>query len=298
MEELKKELVRVADLTEGEMKRILARGGVNREGYEKLAEAMEYSVFAGGKRIRPYLCVEFCRAFGGEEQWALAYAAALEFMQTASLIHDDLPAMDNDDYRRGKPSNHKAFGEYTAILAGDALIIESFYAIATNAFCNGDQNARAAELLSFSTGLDGMCGGQQLDLHIEGKTCSGEELVKTHNLKTVALMRASAGLGCIAAGANEKQIALADKFASDLGLAFQVRDDILDVISTSAELGKTVGKDADSGKNTYVSLWGLEKAMEYARALSASAAETAREIGGESGKRLLALCEYLLERKN
>lgn len=298
MEGFFKELRRVALATEEEMRRVLNSRGVCRDGYERLAEAMEYSVFAGGKRIRPYLCVEMCLAFGGSEEAALGYAAALEFMQTASLIHDDLPAMDNDDFRRGKPSNHKAFGEYTAILAGDALIIESFYAAATNPHCDCAQNAKAVALLAERSGLDGMCGGQQLDLFIEGRQCDGEQLLKTHKLKTVALMRASAGLGCIAAGATEAQCAAADRFAADLGLAFQVRDDILDAISTAEELGKTPGKDAMSGKNTYVTLWGLEKAQEYAEGLSRSAAATAKEIGGESGDRLLRLCEYLLERKS
>lgn len=298
MEMLLAELRRVAARTEEEMRRVLASRGADRNGYETLAEAMEYSSFAGGKRIRPYLCVEFCKAFGGTEEQAMAYAAALEFMQTASLIHDDLPAMDNDDFRRGKPSNHKVYGEYTAILAGDALIIESFYAAATNPFCSGERNAAAVAALSAGTGLDGMCGGQQLDLYIEGKACTAEELKKTHTLKTVALIRASARLGCIAAGATAEQFALADGFAADLGLAFQIRDDILDATATAEALGKTPGKDAAVGKNTYVTLWGLDKATELAKTLSDKAAAAAERIGGDSGKRLGMLCDYLLKRNS
>ncbi|MBQ3195848.1 MAG: polyprenyl synthetase family protein [Clostridia bacterium] len=292
------ELRRVAELTEKEMKRVLRLNNADRSGYEVLAEAMEYSVFAGGKRIRPYLCVEMCKAFGGNEECAVGYAAALELMQTASLIHDDLPAMDNDDFRRGKPSNHKAFGEYTAILAGDALIIHSFYAAANNPFCSMQKNAEAVVFLAQGTGVDGMCGGQQLDLHIEGQPCDGERLKKTHMLKTVALMRAAVNMGCVAADATEEQRRLAVSFAEDLGLAFQIKDDVLDAVSTVEELGKTPGKDAAVGKNTYVSLYGLEKAKDLAKEYSDRAAATAKKIGGESGQRLLALCEYLLERNN
>ena len=292
------ELRRVAALTEADMHRVLSAKGVDRTGYEVLAEAMEYSVFAGGKRIRPYLCIEMCKAFGGSEESAVPYASALELMQTASLIHDDLPAMDNDDFRRGKPSNHKVFGEYTAILAGDALIIESFYAAASNPHCSMDKNAAATAYLAAGTGLDGMCGGQQLDLHIEGQVFDGERLQKTHMLKTVALICAAVNMGCVAAGASEEQRLLAEGFAKDLGLAFQIKDDVLDATSTVEELGKTPGKDAADGKNTYVNLYGLEKAKELAKHYSDRAAASAKKIGGESGERLLALCEYLLERNN
>lgn len=292
------ELVRVAELTEAEMQRILNGNGKDRRGYERLAEAMEYSVFAGGKRVRPYICVEFCKAFGGSEAAALPYAAAVELMHTASLIHDDLPAMDNDDFRRGKPSNHKQFGEYTAILAGDALIIQSFGSIAGNTGCNGAQNTAAAALLAECAGLDGMCGGQQLDLYIEGRTADIDSVKKTHLLKTAAMIRAAAQLGCIAAGADEAQMKLAGDFATDLGLAFQIRDDILDATASSEELGKTPGKDAASGKGTYVTLAGLDAARAFAQTLTDSAVNAAKTIGGESGDRLLELCAYLLERNN
>lgn len=292
------DMARVAALVDGDIRRVLSRRGADRAGYERLAEAMEYSLFAGGKRVRPYLCALFCRAFGGDEAAAIPYGAAVEMMHTASLIHDDLPAMDNDDFRRGKPSSHKAFGEYTAILAGDALIIESFYAAAANPLCDGAKNARAAALLAECSGLDGMCGGQQLDLHTEGVAEDLDRVQKTHLLKTAAMIRASACLGCIAAGASAEQTALAARFAEDLGLAFQIRDDVLDVESSTEVMGKTVGKDAAGGKNTYVSLMGLEAAKAAAKELSDSAARTASLIGGEGGEALLALCDYLLSRDN
>lgn len=291
-----KELGRTARLTEEKMAALFCTDA-DRAGYEKLQEAMEYSVFAGGKRIRPYLCLELCRAYGGREEDALGYAAAVELMHTASLIHDDLPAMDNDDFRRGKPSNHKQFGEYTAILAGDALIIKSFGAIAKSGL-SGEKNTAAAAVLSDCAGLDGMCGGQQLDLYIEGKAVDLAAVEKTHLLKTGAMIRASALLGCIAAGAEEGQMATAAKFATDLGLAFQIKDDVLDATASAAALGKTPGKDAAAGKATYVTLLGLDKAKTLARELTNAAMDGAKALGGDSGERLCALCAYLLERDN
>lgn len=289
-----KTLEEAAALTEAEMHALLDRRQVDRQGYERLKEAMEYSVFAGGKRVRPYLCLEFCRAYGGSDEKALPYAAALEFMHTASLIHDDLPAMDNDDMRRGRPSNHKQFGEYTAILAGDALIIESFAAISGNGHCSGGQNAHAAAVLAECAGLDGMCGGQELDLYCEGREVSVWTVEKTHLLKTAAMMKASAMLGCIAAGAGEEETKQAGRFAEEVGLAFQIIDDVLDAVGDTKTLGKTAGKDAASGKNTYVSLVGLDSARLTAEALTGCAMGRAEKIDGESGKRLYALCEYLL----
>ncbi len=291
------ELLQAAVLTEGEMHRILDSRDADRSGYERLKEAMEYSVFAGGKRVRPYLCIEFCRAFGGETKQALPYAAAMEFMHTASLIHDDLPAMDNDDFRRGKPSNHKQFGEYTAILAGDALIIESFAAISGNRYCTAAQNVLATAVLAECAGMDGMCGGQELDLYCEGQDVSVWAVEKTHLLKTAAMMKAAAKLGCIAAGASEEEMTQAGKFAEEIGLAFQIIDDILDATGESAELGKTAGKDAASGKNTYVTRAGLDSARLTAEALTGSAIARAERLGNKSGYKLALLCKYLLCRE-
>lgn len=291
------ELNKVALLTEEEMQRLLNKRDVDRTGYERLKQAIEYSVFAGGKRVRPYLCVEFCRAFGGDAKQALPYAAAMEFMHTASLIHDDLPAMDNDDFRRGKPSNHKQFGEYTAILAGDALIIESFAATSGNPYCTAAQNALATAVLAECAGMDGMCGGQELDLYCEGQEVSVWTVEKTHLLKTAAMMKASAKLGCIAAGASESEITEAGKFAEEIGLAFQIIDDILDATGNEKALGKTVGKDAASGKNTYVTRAGMDSARLTAEALTGSAISRAERINGRSGYMLSQLCKYLLCRE-
>lgn len=291
------ELKKNALLVEEEMRKILNRRRVDRDGYERLKQAMEYSVFAGGKRVRPYLCVELCRAFGGDPAKAMPYAAAIELMHTASLIHDDLPAMDNDDFRRGKPSNHKQFGEYTAILAGDALIIESFAAISGNTLCTAEQNALATAVLAECAGMDGMCGGQELDLYCEGREVSVWTVEKTHLLKTAAMMKASAKLGCIAANATEEQTEQACKLAQEIGLAFQITDDVLDAVGKSADLGKTVGKDAASGKSTYVTRAGLESARLTAEALTGSAINRAESIGNAEGNMLSLLCKYLLCRE-
>lgn len=291
------ELKKNALLVEEEMQKILNRCKADRDGYERLKQAMEYSVFAGGKRVRPYLCVELCRAFGGDAAKAMPYAAAIEFMHTASLIHDDLPAMDNDDFRRGKPSNHKQFGEYTAILAGDALIIESFAAISGNTLCTAEQNALATAVLAECAGMDGMCGGQELDLYCEGREVSVWTVEKTHLLKTAAMMKASAKLGCIAANATEEQTEQACKLAQEIGLAFQIIDDVLDAVGKSTALGKTVGKDAASGKSTYVTRAGLESARLTAEALTGSAINRAESFGSPEGNMLSLLCKYLLCRE-
>jgi len=297
MHSIVEELEQSAKLLEAEMACILNRRKADRAGYERLKEAMEYSVFAGGKRVRPYLCVELCRAFGGTDKQAMPYAAAIEFMHTASLIHDDLPAMDNDDLRRGKPSNHKQFGEYTAILAGDALIIESFGAITGNTHCSAAQNAAAVTLLADCAGMDGMCGGQELDLYCEKRTVTADTVEKTHLMKTAAMIKAAAQLGCIAAGATAAQTETAGAMAQELGLAFQIIDDILDTTGDKASLGKTTGKDAASGKNTYVTLVGIDKARQTAEALTAAAISKAESIGGPSGDRLVKLCKFLLCRE-
>ncbi len=297
MQDITVYLGETARALEGEMKRILNRRSANRSGYEKLKEAIEYSVFAGGKRVRPYICVELCRAFGGTAEQALPYGAAVEFMHTASLIHDDLPAMDNDDYRRGRPSNHKQFGEYTAILAGDALIIESFAAVTGNTLCTPAQNAAAAAVLAECAGFDGMCGGQELDLYCEKRRVSIDTIKKTHLLKTAAMIKAAAVMGCIAAGADEKQTENAAKMAEEIGLAFQIIDDILDTTGNSGTLGKTLGKDAASGKNTFVSELGVENAKKIAEELTDSAIARAKNVGGESGNRLVRLCYFLLRRE-
>lgn len=261
-----------------------------------LAEAMRYSLLAGGKRIRPLLTLEFCRISGGDIEQALPVACAVEMLHTYSLIHDDLPAMDNDDLRRGKPTNHKIYGECTAILAGDALQAEAFGTILR---CDlpPERRAACAEILAGAVGLDGMCGGQYLDMTGEGKALTAEELNEINTRKTGALLAAACQLGVAAAGAGESKLAAAAHFGAALGMAFQIRDDMLDVLSTDEELGKPVGSDAEENKNTYMALYGAEKCEETVRALTQCAKTILSEEFDDTAF-LFALADSLAERKN
>lgn len=223
-----------------------------------LARSMRYSLLAGGKRIRPILVLEFAVALGEDPEKVLPVACAVEMIHTYSLIHDDLPCMDNDVLRRGKPTNHVVYGECTATLAGDALQPLAFEKILSSGLLP-ERAVRCALILSECIGMKGMCLGQYLDMLGEGKTLSSEELNLINHNKTGALLAASCGIGTAAAGGSERQIGAAMDFGYKVGLAFQIRDDILDVISTSEELGKTVGSDAEEQKNTYMVLLGREK---------------------------------------
>lgn len=223
-----------------------------------LAEAMRYSLLAGGKRIRPMLVLEFCRISGGDVEKALPVACAIEMLHTYSLIHDDLPCMDNDTLRRGKPTNHVVYGECTAMLAGDALQAEAFGSILRSDLPS-DRRAACAECLADAVGADGMCGGQYLDMISEGKKLSEEELLNLDGRKTGALIIAACRMGVAAAGGDERMDEAASLYGSCIGSAFQLRDDILDVVSNNAVLGKPVGSDADENKNTYMALYGREK---------------------------------------
>lgn len=220
-------------------------------------EAMEYSLLAGGKRLRPVLAFEFCRMCGTDWKAAAPFAAAVEMIHTYSLIHDDLPSMDNDDFRRGRPTNHKVYGEAMAILAGDALLTDAFAVAATAQLPEPADMAFAIATLSECAGSLGMVGGQVLDIQAEQRECTEEDILAIQSRKTGALINAACVLGTIAGGGNEEHIEAASKFAAALGLAFQIRDDMLDVIGTVEEMGKGVGTDAD--KNTFVRLYGLEK---------------------------------------
>lgn len=241
------------------------------EPQNELFQAMRYSLLAGGKRLRPIFVFDFCRMCGGDWTAAAPFAAAVEMVHTYSLIHDDLPAMDNDDYRRGRLTNHKVFGEATAILAGDALLTAAFSYIAKAPF-PADIRIRAVEILSNCAGELGMVGGQVLDMHSEERQCTEQEVLDIQTRKTGALIRAACMLGVLAGDGSEEQMGSAANFASHLGLAFQIRDDMLDVIGNADEMGKAVG--ADAVKNTFVQLYGLEtchtlvcdhtqKALEY-----------------------------------
>ena len=238
--------------------------------YDGLLESMRYSLTAGGKRIRPILVLEFCRISGGDVQKALPVACAVEMLHTYSLIHDDLPCMDNDDLRRGKPTNHVVYGECTAVLAGDALQAEAFGTILRSEL-PAEVRANCAEILADAVGSDGMCAGQFLDMAGENKVLSEEDLNEINSRKTGALLIAACKMGVAAAGGRDEQLEAAALFGAAIGAAFQIRDDILDVISTNEALGKPVGSDAQENKNTYMALYGEERCMEMIRRLTESA---------------------------
>lgn len=237
-------------------------------------DAMRYSLEAGGKRIRPVLVLEFCRMLGGNINDALSAAAALEMIHTFSLIHDDLPAMDNDDYRRGRKSCHKEFDEATAILAGDALSIHAFSVISKDKNLSSDKKVKLMEVLSEMSGYKGMIGGQIIDMENEKR--DDVDIDNLHAMcdgKTGALIRCACIMGCIVSGADDEIIAKADRYGSCLGLAFQIVDDILDVTSTTEVLGKPVGSDAASNKTTFATLMGIEQADKLASKLTDKAIE-------------------------
>lgn len=222
-----------------------------------LLDAMRYSLLAGGKRIRPVLLLKFCEAAGGERAAALPAACGIEMLHTYSLIHDDLPCMDNDDLRRGKPTCHKVFGETNAVLAGDALQSAAYGAV-LSAPVVPERAAAMAKTLAAAAAEQGMCGGQYLDTSKEGLPVTEDELYEIHRLKTGALLRAACVMGVQCAGGTAEQISAAEEFAMNLGLAFQIRDDVLDTISTVGELGKPIGSDAAEKKTTFVTLLGAE----------------------------------------
>ncbi len=222
-----------------------------------LFDAMEYSLLAGGKRLRPIFAFEFCRLCGGDWKKAAPFAAAIEMIHTYSLIHDDLPCMDNDDFRRGRPTNHKVYGEAMAVLAGDALLTDAFAMAAAAEVKDLEAMKTAIGVLSECAGSRGMVGGQVLDILAEDRELTAEEVLHIQNRKTGGLIRAACGLGAIAGGCDDKQFEAACQFAAGLGLAFQIRDDMLDVIGTQQEMGKGVG--TDEAKNTFVKLYGLEE---------------------------------------
>ena len=229
------------------------------EPQNKLFDSMSYSFLAGGKRLRPIFAYEFCRMCGGDWQMAAPFAAAVEMVHTYSLIHDDLPCMDNDDFRRGRLTNHKVYGEALATLAGDALLTDAF-AVLSTAEIPGKAMADAVGILSECAGSLGMVGGQVLDIMSEERILTEQEVLDIQSRKTGALIRAACALGAIAGNASDEQFDAACQFAAGLGLAFQIRDDMLDVIGTQEEMGKGVGTDA--AKNTFVRLYGLERCDE------------------------------------
>ena len=256
--QMESELKRYAERIEAYLQECFQEDAPQKE----LFEAMRYSLLAGGKRLRPALTQAFCELCGGNAEEVLPFGAAIEMVHTYSLIHDDLPCMDNDDLRRGKPTNHRVYGEATAVLAGDALLTAAFSQLA-KAKLPAERIVEAVRVLSLCAGELGMVGGQVLDMDAEARECTEQEVYDIQSRKTGALISAACQLGVIAAGGSEKQQAAASAYAESLGLAFQIEDDILDVVGDAQKLGKAVG--VDEKKNTFVRLYGIKKCREMIR---------------------------------
>ncbi len=269
-------------------------------GYEKfslLEDSMRYSLLAGGKRLRPTLVIEFAKLFGKSANECIDFACAIEMIHTFSLIHDDMPCMDNDELRRGKPTNHVVYGEDTALLAGDALLAFAFETASCKELSDR-QNLCAIKALAYFTGPCGMCAGQQIDLQSENKTIDIETLKTLHAKKTGALIKCACILGCIAAGKYEDSAEYSDAvhYAENIGLAFQIADDILDVEGDEKKLGKKCGSDAKENKNTYVTLYGLEESKRLAKELCENAKESVLKY--ENSDFLCMLADFIINRDN
>ena len=267
-------------------------------GLDILIDAEKYSLMAGGKRIRPIILLAVCRMFGGCDLAALPYAMAVEMIHTASLIHDDLPCIDNDDLRRGKPTCHVKYGEANALLAGDALLMDAFGVVAENENVSAESARDAITALSRATGTNGLVGGEFIDVWGEGRGFDLETLQKMDRYKTGALIRVTAELGAIAAGIRPRDEKMADviKYAENIGVAFQIIDDVLDTTATAEQLGKTPGKDAAADKTTYLSFYTVDEAQKIAEALTAEAISAIEKYEGSDF--LITLAHYLTERKN
>lgn len=285
------------NLIETALKNFLPQGEYTEQ---MLIDSMEYSLMCGGKRIRPLLTLMFCELCGENIKKALPYACAVEMIHTYSLIHDDLPCMDDDDYRRGKLSNHKVYGEDIATLSGDALQSLAFEIMLSPKAVediSAERAVKAAHTLAKYCGTLGMVGGQVIDIESEGKSAGLEILQEMDEKKTAALIKAACEMGCIVGGADEKKISAASDYAHCIGLAFQIMDDILDVTSTSEELGKPVGSDGENEKSTYVSLLGIEKCKLLVDELTQKAIEALSTFDGDT-KQLKELALSLSQRKN
>ena len=291
--DLKGLLGEISGLVDGRLERLLESPGAETAS---IYEAMRYSVMAGGKRFRPALVLLTSRMLGAGDEAAMPAACAIEMVHTYSLIHDDLPAMDNDDLRRGRPTSHKVFGEAMAILAGDALLTEAFVVLSAQ----GGEAAPAAALvreLSTAAGACGMVGGQVLDMEAEGDGGREWPVESIHRLKTGRLILAAVRMGAISAGADEAALDRLSEYGRQVGLAFQIADDLLDARGTASSLGKTAGKDAAAGKRTYVSVYGVEESQRRAAAALGGAVE-ALEGFGAAGESLRALARFCVERRS
>ena len=290
-EEIKNRAERIDGIVAGYLPKV--------EGFPRtVCEAMSYSVEAGGKRLRPMLMEETFRMFGGDSDVVKPFMAAIEMIHTYSLIHDDLPALDNDDYRRGRQTSHVVFGEAMAILAGDALMNYA-YETACKAFDMDDDAKKVADalkILARKPGVYGMLGGQVVDVEMTGRPLTRDQLEYVYENKTGALIEASMMIGAVLAGATKKQVAAVEKIASDIGMAFQVQDDILDVCGDSQVLGKPTMSDEENGKVTYVTIHGIEKSRQYVRELSERAIRELEETDGDS-EFLRGLVLWLINRQ-
>lgn len=283
---------RYIPVIENKLNELLPESG---ELYSSAVNAMRYSLLSGGKRIRPILLLEFYSLFGGRAEGALNFAAAIEMIHTYSLIHDDLPCMDNDDMRRGRPSCHKAFGYDTALLAGDALLTHAFFAAANAVDIPPERVSRAISVLAQKAGIYGMVGGQVMDLDFEKNGANGEELTAMYIKKTSCLLEAAAMCGAVLAGADEETVKKTEEYAENLGLAFQITDDILDCTADEKTLGKPIGSDKKNGKTTFVTLLGLDGAKQKAALLTKKAEDILNGFSGDTSY-LKELTEYLLNR--
>lgn len=266
------------------------------EDLKPVADSMRYSLLAGGKRIRPFLLNSFFLLCGGKGKIAYSFAAAVEMIHTYSLIHDDLPCMDNDDFRRGKPSNHKKFGESTALLAGDALLTEAFLLASSNEYIPDNLKIKAIKSLAYNSGYKGMVGGQIIDLSSEGKHADGNVITKLNLLKTGALLKTSCEIGCIIAGADDAMCSAASNYGEKIGLAFQIIDDILDATADEKTLGKSSNSDIKNNKSTFVSEFGIEYCSAKAEELTREAIN-ALSFFKSNTDNLKQTAEYLLKRK-
>ncbi|MCI0666065.1 MAG: polyprenyl synthetase family protein [Acidobacteria bacterium] len=265
---------------------------------EELHRAMRYSIFAGGKRLRPILTLATGEIFDAREDELFPAACAIEMIHTYSLIHDDLPAMDNDDLRRGRPTNHVVYGEAMAILSGDALLTHAFQILANYQSSNSDRKVRViSEIASAAGSSHALIGGQVLDLQSEGKIVDEETLEKIHRAKTGALISCAVRIGAIVGGAGEDEFNALTEYGEKAGLAFQVADDLLDEIATSDELGKTAGKDASKKKATYTALYGIKGAKHLAERLSGDAISAAHRLARDPG-RLPEIARFIVERRS
>ena len=263
----------------------------HREPQKTLFDAMDYSLLAGGKRLRPLLVYAFCKLCGGKLEQADQAAMAIEMIHSSSLIHDDLPCMDDDDLRRGKPTNHKVYGEAMAVLAGDGLLLDALYVLTVSKL-PAETVAELVKTLSYRTGPYGMVGGQALDMEAEERQCTRNEVLAIQKRKTGALIRAACEMGVLCAGGSYEQRAAAGAYADAIGLAFQIRDDVLDATGDAEKLGKPVG--TDENKNTFVKLYGLDYCRRKIRTLTKQACNALREFDDPSD--LIELAEYLSSR--